>query len=237
MPSFTLFSPPSFVDWISLSIFPRVLYSWPIPFPFPGNLPPLSVSLSLSLPSHPISASYEVWKMIVCRMKWTEFAGVMVWQNEWAFLAIHHHSEATAGLLITSCNYRVSDSVLVARRAEGGVGVWEGGWQWAEGNAGSCSTLKNPRLIDFKWWNIDFCLVQGLAEQAATICRRYNAGHPFPLATISHTDTRKNEEKGERGREINMWLTLLPSFSASCVSHVKSHTHRGTSGISSLLFH
>lgn len=49
-----------------------------------------------------------------------------------AFLAIHHRSEATAvkicegsGLLITSCNYKVSDAVFVAW--QGGGGSW-GRW-------------------------------------------------------------------------------------------------------------
>lgn len=56
---------------------------------FPLNLFPCSSFLPCSLPPSlpflhlsPISASYEVWKMIVCRMKWTEFTGVMAWQNE-----------------------------------------------------------------------------------------------------------------------------------------------------------
>ena len=54
-----------------------------------------------------------------------------------AFLAIHHRSEATAvkicegaGLLITSCNYKVSDSVFVGWRGGGGWGkVVGGGWK------------------------------------------------------------------------------------------------------------
>lgn len=154
-----------------------------------------------------------------------------------AFLAIHHRPEATAvkicegaGLLITSCNYKVSDSVFVAWQGGGGE-VGEGGWWWVEGNAGSCSALKNPLLIDFKWWNIDFCPVQGLAEQVAAICRRYNAGHPVLLATISHSDMGKMREearKGEKrerrrewGREINQWLNPLLSLNSGGIGYVK----------------
>ena len=58
-----------------------------------------------------------------------------------AFLAIHHCSKATAvkicegaGLLITSCNYKVSDSVLVAWQGAGGEG--RGGRWLAVGGRG-----------------------------------------------------------------------------------------------------
>lgn len=57
---------------IWLTLLPRLL-SLCLPLLSPARPSP---------PSQPISASYEVWKMIVCRMKWTEFAGVMAWQNE-----------------------------------------------------------------------------------------------------------------------------------------------------------
>lgn len=197
VPSFSFFSPPSFVDCISLlNLSPCSLFLT-YSLPPSRNLPPLS----LSLLSQPISASYEVWKMIVCRMKWTEFAGVMAWQNE---SRPSSPSITTPRRLLAYWLLVVTTKCLIqclwrCVQREG----WEfekGGWQRVEGNAGSCSTLKNPPLIDFKWWNIDFCLVQGPAELAATICRRYNAGHPFLLATISHTDTGKNEEGGKGGK-------------------------------------
>lgn len=71
--------------------------------------------------------------MIVCRMKWTEFLAGRngLTKRIAAFLAIHQRSEAPAvkicegaGLLITSCNYRVSDSVFVAWRGGGRRGRW-----------------------------------------------------------------------------------------------------------------
>lgn len=196
VPSFSFFSPPSFVDCISLlNLSPCSLFLT-YSLPPSRNLPPLSLS---SLSAHFCflwSVKNDCLQDEVDRIRRRN--GLTKWIA--AFLAIHHHSEATAGLLITSCNYKVSDSVLVALRTEGGVGVWERWLAAVEGNAGSCSTLKNPPLIDFKWWNIDFCLVQGPAELAATICRRYNAGHPFLLATISHTDTGKNEQGGKGGK-------------------------------------
>jgi len=82
--------------------------------------------------------------MIVCRMKWTEFLAGRngLTKRIAAFLAIHQRSEAPAvkicegaGLLITSCNYRVSDSVFVAGGREEGKVV--GGGCEGKGNAGS----------------------------------------------------------------------------------------------------
>lgn len=122
-----------------------------------------------------------------------------------AFLAIHQRSEATAvkicegaGLLITGCYYKVSDSVFAARQ-RGVGGGWVGVCWRVEQNAGGCSALKNPLLIDFKWWNIDFCPGQGLAERAAAIYRRQGAGHAVLLASISHSDTGKMREEGSEG--------------------------------------
>lgn len=187
---------PPLLTVFPFSIFPLVLYSWPIPFLL------LVICLpSLSLLSQPISASYEVWKMIVCRMKWTEFAGVMAWQNEsWpSSPSITTPRRLLAYWLLVVTTKCLIQCLWRCVQREGRE-FEKGGWQRVEGNAGSCSTLKNPPLIDFKWWNIDFCLVQGPAELAATICRRYNAGHPFLLATISHTDTGKNEEGGKGGK-------------------------------------
>lgn len=118
------------------------------------------------------------------------------------FLAIHHRSEASvfkiyegADLLTTGCYYKVSDSVFAARWGEGGCICW-----WEEVNAGGCSALKNPLLIDFKWWNIDFCPGQGLAERATAIYRRQGAGHAVLLASISHADTGKMRGRQRGGK-------------------------------------
>lgn len=79
---------------LSCSLHPRSFQYFPLNFfsiflIYSHSLSPSAFSLSASPllfspspPSQPISASYELWKMIVCRMKWTEFAGVMAWQNE-----------------------------------------------------------------------------------------------------------------------------------------------------------
>lgn len=156
-------------------------------------------------------------------MKWTEIRrlnGLTKWIA--TFLAIHHRSEATAvricegaGLLITGCSYKVSDSVLATRhQLRGGLG--NSGRRWVEGGRVSrrmrhSKEKKNPTLIDFKWWNIDFRLVQGLAEPAVVICRRYNAGHPFLPATISHPDTRKMRGR-RRGRRRGRNNSTLQPF-------------------------
>lgn len=195
-------------------------------FPFPSLL--LLFRLAFFFPPsrspQPISASYEVWKMIICGMKWTEIRrlnGLTKWIA--TFLAIHHRSEATAvricegaGLLITGLQLQsVWFSARDAARAPRGVGERRSavGGKW-KGNAGACDTpkkKKNPPLIDFKWWNIDFRLVQGLAERAVVICRGYNAGHPFLLATISHPDTRKMRGQ-RRGRKRGRNNSTLQPF-------------------------
>lgn len=57
--------------------------------------------------------------------------------------------------MITGCNYKVSDSVFVARRE--GLGGVEGDDAWLESGGGvgqgggTQAGLKNPLLIDFKW--------------------------------------------------------------------------------------
>lgn len=103
-----------------LTVFPS--QSFPLFFIPPSrNLPPLSLS---SIAAHFCflwSVKNDCLQDEVDRIRRRN--GLTKWIA--AFLAIHHHSEATAGLLITSCNYKVSDSVLVALRTEGGVGVWE----------------------------------------------------------------------------------------------------------------
>lgn len=111
----------------------------------------------------------------------------------------------------------MSDSVFVAWYDGGRVGrlrkVVGGGWKAMQ----AAITLKNPLLIDFKWCNIDLCLVQGLAEQATAIYWRCKAGHPVLLSTISHSDTGENERKRgkrkekrgmRRGRGTNEWFNL-----------------------------
>lgn len=187
----SLVSPPTFISGFSsqfvLNFFPSLVNS------------PSASSLSASplSSSQPISASYEVWKMIVCRMKWTEFAGVMAWQNESRPSSLSITAPRQARL--RSVKVLAYWLLVVTTKCLKGK-VAGGGWK---GNAGSCSALKNPLLIDFKWWNIDFCAVQGLATQAAAICRRYNAGHPVLLAAISHSDTGKKwEKKEERGKRV-----------------------------------
>lgn len=215
-----VFSSPFSFPYFPLNFFPHILNFFLVWLTLFLRLP------SLCLPLLPSSSSASSLFLSLCSIA-THFCFLWSVKNDrlqdevdricrrngltkWiaAFFAIHHRSEATAvkicegaGLLITSCNYKVSDSVFVAWKGGGGGGVGEGGWWWVEGNAGSCSALKNPLLIDFKWWNIDFCPVQGLAEQAAAICRRYNAGHPVLLAIISHSDMGKNERGRKKGEK------------------------------------
>lgn len=165
-------------------------------------LPPL-FRCPPSPPSQPISASYEVWKMIVCRMKWTEFAGVMAWQNESrpSLPSITgprqprlRSVKVLAYWLLVVTTKCLIQCLLHSGRWGGGGVCW-----WVDVNAGGCSPLKNPLVIDFKWWNIDFCPGQGLAERAAAIYRRQGAGHTVLLASISHSDTGKMREEGSEG--------------------------------------
>lgn len=203
---------------------PPALFSG-FPSQFILNFSPLWLTLHLPLlclpplfgcppspPSQPISASYEVWKMIVCRMKWTEFAGVMAWQNESrpsspSITAPRQPRLGSVKVLAYWLLVVTTKCLIQCLLHDGGAG---GCW-WVEVNAGGCSALKNPLLIDFKWWNIDFCPGQGLAERPAAIYRRQGAGHPVLLASISHSDTGKMREEaseGERegpGRGINQW--------------------------------
>lgn len=197
--------PPSFL-YFPLNLY-FTLHFFPVRSTLSLCLPSLCLPLlpfpSPSPPSQPISASYEVWKMIVCRMKWTEFVAVMAWQNESrpSSSSITAPRQPRLGsvkvlaywLLVVTIKCLIQ-CLWHGMMGEGGK-VEEGDCRWVEGTAGSCSTLKNPLLIDFKWWNIDLCLVQGLVEQATAIYRRCNAGHPVLLATISHSDRDKNERK------------------------------------------
>lgn len=152
-------------------------------------------------------------------MKWTEFAGVMAWQNESrpSSPSITGASQARLRSVKVPAYWLlvVTTKCLIQCLLHGGG--WRWGWRgglcwWVEVNAGGCKQLsKNPLLIDFKWWNIDFCPGQGLAERAAAIYRRQGAGHAVPLASISHADTgnmREEGSEGERegpGRGINQW--------------------------------
>lgn len=226
------FTSLNFLSFFSCCLLPSVIPRFLSLFPYRV---PLSISAftfsscvffffsPLSRSPQPISASYEVWKMIICGMKWTEIRrlnGLTKWIA--TFLAIHHRSEATAvricegaGLLITRLQLQsVWFSARDAARAPRGVGERRPavGGKW-KGNASACDTQKkkNPPLIDFKWWNIDFRLVQGLAERAVVICRGYNAGHPFLLATISHPDTRKMRG-WRRGRKRGRNNSTLQPF-------------------------
>lgn len=146
-----------FTSLLSLFLFSSVITLSSSPFPFHSRISPLDfilnffpIWLTLSPSAFSLSASSSIathfcslWSVKndrlqdevdrICRRN-----GLTKWIA--AFLAIHHCSEATAvkicegaGLLITSCNYKVSDSVFVARRGggEGGCRRVEGGMQAA----------------------------------------------------------------------------------------------------------
>lgn len=136
-------------------------------------------------------------------MKWTEFAGVMAWQNE-----SRSSSPSITGprqarlrsmkvpaywLLVVTTKCLIQ--CLLHGGGRGGCICW-----WEEVNASGCRALKNPLLIDFKWWNIDFCPGQGLAERATAIYRRQGAGHAVLLASISHADTGKMRGRQRGGK-------------------------------------
>lgn len=149
-------------------------------------------------------------------MKWTEFAGVMAWQNESrpSSPSITAPRQPRLGsvkvlaywLLVVTTKCLIQ--CLLHGRGWWWGGLAAGGWKRVQAAA---ALSKNPLLIDFKWWNIDFCPGQGLAERPAAIYRRQGAGHPVLLASISHSDTgkmREEESEGERegpGRGINQW--------------------------------
>lgn len=166
-------------------------------------------------------------------MKWTEFAGVMAWQNESrpSSPSITAPRQPRLGSVKVLAYWLlvVTTKCLIQCLLHGRGGIC---CRWVEANAGGCSALKNPLLIDFKWWNIDFCPGQGLAERPTAIYRRQGAGHPVLLASISHSDTGKMREeetrggkRGSRKRNKSMASHLALSYmnqNRSCIICIKT---------------
>jgi len=102
--------------------------------------------LFASPPSQPISASYEVWKMIICRMKWTEFAGLMAWQNESRpsspSITTPRRPRLRSVKVLAYWLLVVTTKCLIQCSRRGTRSEGEGGRWWVEGTAGGFSALE-----------------------------------------------------------------------------------------------